>query len=53
MPPDDENKFIFRDSWGYWSMYICKGRDYTTGGRPQDRVEWIPYTPETWEELNR
>ena len=50
MPPDDDSKYIFRDAWNYWAMYICKGRDYTEGGRSQDRVEWIPYDEATWRE---
>jgi len=51
MPPDDETKYIFKDAWNYWPMYIQKGCDYITGGRSQDRVEWIPYDKETWEML--
>ena len=53
MPPDTEDKFIFKDEWGCWSMYICKGKDYVTGCRPQDRVSYTPYTPEKWEALNK
>ncbi len=53
MPPETEDKFIFKDEWGYWYMYICKGKDYITGYRPQDRVSYTPYTEEKWEELNK
>ncbi len=51
MPPETEDKFIFKDEWGYWYMYICKGKDYITGYRSQDRVSYTPYTLEKWEEL--
>ena len=52
-PPDTGDKFIFKDEWGYWYMYVCKGKDYITGYRSQDRVSYTPYTPEKWEELNK
>ena len=32
---------------------VCKGKDYITGYRSQDRVSYTPYTPEKWEELNK
>lgn len=50
MPPDDETKYIFKDAWNYWPMYIQKGCDYIAGGRSQDRVEWTPYDEATWRE---
>lgn len=53
MPPDTEDRFIFKDEWGYWYMYICKGKDYITGCRSQDRVSYTPFTEEKWEELKK
>lgn len=53
MPPKTEDNFIFKDEWGYWYKYVCKGVDYMAGGRSQDRVSYTPFTQAKWEFLNK